>query len=108
MADNGLKCPLFVLDSTFISDFVNGRIVNNRMFNEILRRKSEDLPFQVVTNMASIQRGILLSSDKGSIKNLKFLMDLAKVYPSKANYKNSEEVRIELERFIKLMSEGAL
>jgi hypothetical protein len=108
MADNGLNCPLFVLDSTFISDFINGRLINNKMFNEILRRKAEDLPFQVITNMASLQRGIYLSSDKGSIKNLKFIMELAKIYPSKANYKNSVEVQTELSKFVKLMSEGAL
>jgi hypothetical protein len=108
MADNGLNCPLFVLDSLFISDFINGRLINNKMFNEILRRKENDLPFQVVTNMASLQRGIFLSSDKGSIKNLKFIMEISKIYPSKANYKNHSEVQTELNKFVKLMSDGAL
>lgn len=108
MVDNGLKCPLFILDSSFIRLFLEGKMLRNRMFVEIMRRKKNDLPFQVVTTLSTFQNALYILNTNPSIQNIKFIMELCKIYPSHSNYKNTEEVTQELLKFTKLMSEGAL
>jgi len=106
--NNGLHCPLFILDVSFMKDFLAGRMLRNKLFNEIIRRKNEDLPFQVVTTQSAFLRAIYLTQRTTTFDNLRFIMELAKIYPSKANYKNEVEVQTELTKFKTLMSEGAL
>lgn len=106
--DNGLKCPLFILDCSFMREFIEGRILRNRMFEEIMKRKSANLPFQVYTTNSAFQRAILMSDNKCEIHNLKVLISLTKFYSSNADPKNGAEVEKELLKFKEIVSRGDL
>ena len=107
--NNGLNCPLFILDVNFMEDILNGRAINNKLFTEIIRRKTDGLPFQVITNQASFNRALYLANPKHQLQNVKFILDITnKIYPSNANFKNAVDVKKEFDKFVKLMSEGGI
>jgi hypothetical protein len=108
MADNGLSCPLFILDWQSIKEILNGRALNNRYFKIMMTRKKENKPFVAITNTSSFHRALSMCSGSIPSDNVRFIMELLKIYPSKANYKNANEVNEEFEKFTRLMSEGAL
>ncbi len=105
---NNMKCPLFVLDYSFISNFIKGNFLKDKLFKEILRRKNEGIPFIAITNLSAFKRAIYLCNENISSKNIKFIMELVTIYPSKADYKNYKEVDKEFKKFILIMSEGDL
>jgi len=108
MADNGLSCPLFVLDVAFMKDIFEGKALRNRYFKEMMKRKNEGRPFVAVTNMASFKRALSLCTGMVSADNIKFIMELVTIHHSSANYKDPTAVDVEFKRFAEIMSEGGL
>ena len=110
MVDNGLKCPLFILDASFMKELIEGKgsFLRNETFKEIIRRRQENLPMAVYTTESSFKRAMFLSSDETKVKNIKFIMTMVKFFPSKADYKNAAEVSEELKKFSDLVSRGEL
>lgn len=104
--NNNLKCPLFILDASILTDVFNGRALHNQLFKKMLARKQDSRPFIAMTTLSSFQRAIYLSNDNASIQNIKTIMDLVSIKFSNANYKDGDAVTKELRRFIDLMSRG--
>lgn len=106
MTNNGLKCPLFILDSSFMVELIEGRILRNKMFEEIIRRKSLDLPFMVYTTNSAFLRALFLANNRCQLANVKFILDIVKFYPGKANFKIEQEVNDELKKFAEMVASG--
>lgn len=108
MADSGLKCPLFVLDVSFMKDIFEGKALRNKYFKAMMQRKNDGLPFVAVTNMASFKRALYLCKGNVSTDNIRFIMELVTIHHSKANYKDAQAVDVEFNNFGKIMSEGGI
>lgn len=108
-ANNGLNCPLFVLDVSFMKDLIEGRNLNNRVFLEIVRRKQLNLPMKVVTTTSAFNRAIFLCMHTSSIQNVKLLMSFIDTfYQSSANYKDGVLVDRDIRKFTDIISRGEL
>lgn len=108
MVDNGLQCPLFVLDFVFMKDIFEGKALRNQYFKAMMERKQKGLPFVAVTNFSSFKRAMYLTQGNISADNIRFVMELVKIHQSNANYKDPQAVTAEFTKFNQLMSEGAI
>lgn len=106
--NNGLSCPLFILDVSIMVDLINNVNISNPLLVEILKRKSTGMPMKVVTTSAAFARAINLSNNNTRLSNVRLILSFVEITHSTADFRDEEAVNNEITRLFRIMSEGAL
>lgn len=106
--NNGLNCPLFILDISFMRDIFSNINPRNPLFLEILKRKQTGMPMKVITTSAAFARAIYLSDNKCNISNVKLILSLVDLQSSTVDFKDELAVTRELNTFMNTISRGDL